>query len=312
MGLPAEFAQQLSPYIAIMIDRNIRKAVIPVAGYGTRFLPASKAQPKEMFLVVDKPTIQYVVEEAVAAGIKDILMIISKGKRAIEEHFDPNRELEAKLEHAGRTLELEEIRRISSMANIHYIWQRELNGLGDAVSYAKHHVGDEAFALLLGDTIVESNTPVTRQLIDIHQRYGESVVAFEQVTLDKVSRYGIMKGRAIEDRLYQVEDLVEKPAPGSAPSNLAIAGRYLLTPDIFPSLENIPPGKNNEIQLTDALRMLLQQKPIYGLHFEGNRYDIGNKLDFLKTNVIFGLRHAELGAEFRQFLERLSDTGPDD
>jgi len=295
-----------------MIHDNIRKAVIPVAGYGTRFLPASKAQPKEMFLVVDKPTIQYVVEEAVAAGIQDILMIISKGKRSIEEHFDPNRELEAELEQAGRTLELEEIRRISSMANIHYIWQRELNGLGDAVSYAKHHVGDEAFALLLGDTIVESNTPVTRQLIDIHQRYGESVVAFEQVALDKVSRYGIMKGRAIENRLYYIEDLIEKPAPESAPSNLAIAGRYLLTPDIFPTLENIPPGKNNEIQLTDALRVLLQQKPIYGLHFEGKRYDIGNKLDFLKTNVIFGLRHAELGPQFRRFLEQLSDTTSND
>ena len=295
-----------------MIHHKIRKAVIPVAGYGTRFLPASKAQPKEMFPVVDKPTIQYVVEEAVAAGIQDILMIISKGKRAIEEHFAPNPELEAELEQAGHALELEEIRRISSMANIHYIWQRELNGLGDAVSYAKHHVGDEAFALLLGDTIVESKIPVTRQLIEIHQRYGESIVALEQVASDKVSRYGIMKGRLIEDRLYHIEDLVEKPAPESAPSNLAIAGRYLLTPDIFSTLENIPPGKNNEIQLTDAMRVLLQQKPMYGLHFEGSRYDMGNKLDFLKTNVIFGLRHAELGPQFRQFLEQLIDTGSND
>lgn len=299
-------------FIDTMINHNIRKAVIPVAGYGTRFLPASKAQAKEMFPVVDKPTIQYVVEEAVAAGIQDILMIISKGKRAIEEHFAPNHELEAELEQAGHALELQEIRRISSMANIHYVWQRELNGLGDAVSYAKQHVGDEAFALLLGDTIVESKTPVTRQLIDIHQRYGEGVVAFEQVAPDKVSRYGIMKGRLIEDRLYHIEDLVEKPAPEAAPSNLAIAGRYLLTPDIFATLENIPPGKNNEIQLTDALRVLLQQKPMYGLHFEGKRYDIGNKLDFLKTNVIFGLRDAKLGPQFRQFLEQLSETGSND
>jgi len=295
-----------------MIHHNIRKAVIPVAGFGTRLLPASKALPKEMFPVVDKPTIQYVVEEAVAAGINDILMIISKGKRAIEEHFAPNREFEAKFEQAGRILELEEIRRISSMANIHYVWQQQLNGLGDAVSYAKHHVGDEPFALLLGDTIVESNTPVTRQLMDIHQCYGESVVAFEQVAPDKVSRYGVMKGRPIENRLYLIEDLIEKPAPESAPSNLAIAGRYLLTPDIFPALEDIPPGKNNEIQLTDALRMLLQQKPVYGLHFEGRRYDTGNKLDFLKTNVMFGLRHPELGPQFRQFLEQLSDAGSND
>lgn len=292
-----------------MNHHNIRKAVIPVAGYGTRFLPASKAQPKEMFLVVDKPTIQYVVEEAVAAGIGDILMIISKGKRAIEEHFDPNHELEAELEQSGRMLELEEIRRISSMANIHYVWQRELNGLGDAVSYAKHHVGDEPFALLLGDTIVESAVPVTRQLMDIHQRFGAGAVAFEQVAPDKVSRYGIMQGRPIDNRLYLIEELIEKPAPESAPSNLAIAGRYVLTPEIFPVLEQVQPGKNHEIQLTDALRMLLRQQPIYGLHFDGRRYDIGNKLDFLKTNVLFGLRHAELGPHFRRFLEQLLETG---
>ena len=286
----------------------IRKAVIPVAGFGTRVLPASKALPKEMFPVVDKPTIQYVVEEAVAAGIRDILMIISKGKRAVEEHFDRNHELEAELECKGRKLELEELRRISSLAKIHYVWQKELNGLGDAVSYAKDHVGDQAFALLLGDSIVESNPPLTRQLMDVHERLGGSVVALEQVAPDKVSSYGIMQGHLIENRLYLIEDLIEKPAPASAPSNMAIAGRYVLTPEIFSTLGETPPGKNDEIQLTDALRRLLKQRPMYGLHFEGKRYDIGNKLDFLKTNVIFGLRHAELGPPFREFLRQLADT----
>ena len=286
----------------------IRKAVIPVAGYGTRFLPASKAQPKEMFLVVDKPTIQYVVEEAVASGITDILMIISKGKRAIEEHFDFNPILEAELAHAGRVMELDEIRKISGMATIHYVWQQELNGLGDAISYAKYHVGDEAFAVLLGDTIVESSLPVTQQLMQIYQDYNESVIAFEQVTTDKLSRYGIMQGRPLNKHLYLLEDLIEKPEPAEAPSNLAIAGRYVLTPDIFQTLEAVVPGKNNEIQLTDALRLQLQQKPVYGLHFEGQRYDIGNKLEFLKTNVIFGLRHAELGQDFRHFLEQLLES----
>lgn len=289
----------------------IRKAVIPAAGYGTRFMPAAKALPKEMFPVVDKPAIEYVVEEAVAAGIRDILMIISKGKRAIEEHFDRNGELEAELEKKGRLLELEAVRAVSSMANIHFVWQKEMKGLGDAVSCARDHVGDEPFAVLLGDTIIESAPALTRQLIDIHARYGASVVALEEVPHEKVSRYGIMKGRPIGEGLYQIDDLVEKPSADAAPSNLAIAGRYVLSGEIFTALQQIVPEPHHEIQLTDALRLLLQEQPMYGLHFSGRRYDIGNKLDFLKTNVLFGLKHAELGPQFRQFIEAVTNPAAD-
>jgi UTP--glucose-1-phosphate uridylyltransferase len=284
----------------------IRKAVIPAAGFGTRFLPASKAQPKEMLPIVDTPTIQYVVEEAVAAGIRDILVIVGRGKRAIEEHFDRNFELESELKAKGKTKELEAIRRISSLANIHFVWQKELNGLGDAISYAQDHVGNEPFAILLGDTIVDSPTPVTRQLIDLFDRYQESVVAVEAVERSKVSRYGVLKAKPVAKQLFLVEDFVEKPTIEEAPSNLVIAGRYVLTPEIFDCIARTRRGKNNEIQLTDAMRLLVKTRAMYALRFNGARYDIGSKLDFLKTNILFGLKQKELAAPLRAFLRQVS------
>lgn len=286
----------------------IRKAVIPAAGFGTRFLPASKSQPKEMLPIVDTPTIQYVVEEAVAAGVTDVLMIIGKGKRAIEEHFDRNFELEAELQEQNRAKELEEVRRISQLANIHFVWQKELNGLGDAVSYARDHVGREPFLLLLGDTLIRSPQPLLRRLMETYARYGESVVALEAVEPSKAHLYGVVAGQPINDELYLIQSLIEKPRAGEAPSNLAIAARYAFSPEIFDYIAKTTPGKNGEIQLTDAMRLMLQDRAMYGLRLEGKRYDIGNKLDFLKTNVEFGLAHPELGDDFRQFLKELAGT----
>lgn len=287
----------------------IRKAVIPAAGFGTRFLPATKSQPKEMLPIVDTPTIQYVVQEAVASGIRDILMVIGKGKRAIEEHFDRNFDLENELLAKGKHEELEAIRRISDMANIHFVWQKEMKGLGDAVLCARDHVGQEPFAVLLGDTILDGRRkPVTRQLMDVFDRYQESVVAVEAVEREKVSRYGVIKGSRMTDALYLVEDFVEKPAPRTAPSNLVIASRYILTPDIFGFLERTPRGKNNEIQLTDALRMQVRERAAYALKFDGTRYDIGNKLDFIKTNLVFGLRHADMAKDLKAFLRRMGNA----
>ncbi|MCK5528889.1 MAG: UTP--glucose-1-phosphate uridylyltransferase GalU [Kiritimatiellae bacterium] len=286
----------------------IRKAVIPAAGFGTRLLPASKSQPKEMLPIVDTPTIQYVVEEAVAAGITDILMIIGKGKRAIEEHFYRNFELELELEEKGKEKELEELKRISNLANIHFVWQKELNGLGDAISYARDHVGNEPFAVLLGDTLVQSNSgeSVTKQMIDVYERYNESVVALEEVDRDKVSRYGVMDGKVIDKNIYLVENFVEKPDPEDAPSNLVIAGRYVLTPEIFDCIDRTKPGKNNEIQLTDAMELLLKERAMYGLRFEGRRYDLGNRLDFLKTNIEFALMRDDLKEGMEEFIKELA------
>lgn len=284
----------------------IRKAVIPAAGFGTRFLPATKSQPKEMLPIVDKPAIQYVVEEAVASGITDILMIIGKGKRAIEEHFDRNFELEAELMEKQKMTELETIRSISSLADVHFVWQKELKGLGDAIYCARHHVGNEPFAVLLGDTLVESYQPVTRQLIRTFDRYQESVVALEEVERSKVDRYGVIAGKVISDGIYLIEDFMEKPAPDEAPSNLAIAGRYVLTPDIFDFIARTAPGKNGEIQLTDALRLLVETRAVYGLRFEGVRYDIGNKLDFIKTNVVYALARDDLREEVARFIQELA------
>lgn len=292
----------------------IHKAVIPAAGLGTRFLPASKSQPKEMLPIVDKPTIQYVVEEAADAGLRDILMVIGKSKRAIEEHFDRNFELESELGARGKHRDLEEIRRISELAELYFVWQRELNGLGDAISYARDHVGGEPFAVLLGDTLIESDPPLTRQLIQVFERFQHPVVVLEEVPREKVHRYGVIAGREIEPGLYVIEDLIEKPAPEVAPSNLAIAGRYVLTADIFDFIAKTPRGKNNEVQLTDAMRSLVRTRPMYGLRLNGRRYDIGNKLDFLKTNITFGLRRPELREHLTEFLrdlaKRLDDPMP--
>ncbi len=285
---------------------RVRKAVIPAAGFGTRFLPASKSQPKEMLPIVDTPAIQYVVEEAVAAGITDILMVIGKGKRAIEEHFDRNFELEAELAEKGKEAELRTIRRISELADVHFVWQRELKGLGDAVYCARHHVGDEPFTVLLGDTLVDSPEPVTRQLIRIFDRYQESVVALENVERAKVSRYGIMDGRELDGRVFLVRDFIEKPSVEETPSTLAIAGRYVLTPGIFSCIEQTVRGKNDEIQLTDALRLLVRDRAVYGLQFEGCRYDIGNKFDFIRTNVLYALKRPDMRDDLLAFLNELS------
>ncbi len=288
----------------------IKKAVIPAAGFGTRFLPATKSQPKEMLPIVDTPTIQYVVEETVNSGIEDILMIIGKGKRSIEEHFDRNFELESQLQDKDKEEELKAIKAITEMANIHFIWQKELNGLGDAIKYAKHHVNNEAFAILLGDTLIESNNkvPVTRQLIEVYNKYHESVVALEEVDHSMVSRYGIVGGKEIHPSIYSINQFIEKPEIGDAPSNLAIASRYVFTPEIFDYIEKLQPGINNEIQLTDAMQLMLKDKTMYGLKFDGIRYDIGNKLDFLKTNIIFGLKREDFGDEFKNWLKKLTEN----
>ena len=283
----------------------IRKAVIPAAGYGTRFLPATKSLPKEMLPVVDRPVIQYVVEEAVASGIQDILIIVSRGKRAIEEHFDRHPELEEVLEARGRLDELEAIRDISYLAHIHFDWQKTMDGLGDAILCARDHVGDEPFAVLLGDTLVESAIPLTRQLMDIHDRYGGSVLALEEVPRDRVSRYGVIQGQELGEGLYRIHDLVEKPDHDDAPSNLAIAGRYIVAPETFDILDRLPPGNNDEIQLTDAFQELARAGGVRGLRFQGRRYDLGNKLDWLKANVALGLAHAEIGPELQASLREL-------
>lgn len=282
---------------------TVRKAVIPAAGFGTRFLPQAKSMPKEMLPIVDTPTIQFVVEEAVNSGIDDILIITGKGKRAVEEHFDRNVELELELESKNKKEQLREILRVSNLADIHFVRQKEMNGLGDAIRYAERHVGSEPFAVLLGDTIVDTpGKPMTRQLMDVYGRYEKTVIGLEEVPLDKVSRYGIAGGDRMDDRLLLIRELIEKPTPAKAPSNLAIAGRYILTAGIFEKIRKLQKDKRGEIQLTSALQLLLAEEPAYGLKFDGKRYDIGNKMDFLKTNVEFALKHREFGKEFLEFL----------
>jgi UTP--glucose-1-phosphate uridylyltransferase len=283
----------------------IKKAIIPAAGLGTRFLPATKAQPKEMLPIIDTPTIQYVVQEAVDSGIEDILIISGKGKRSIEDHFDRNFELEARLAEKEDEALLSELRRVSEMATIHFVRQRELNGLGDAIRYARHHVGNEPFAVLLGDTIMDSVIPVTQQLMDTYETYRCSVIAVETVPADKVNRYGIVGGKALSDTILELETLVEKPPVGQAPSNLAIAGRYILTPEIFNCIDQTAPGKGGEIQLTDAMRLLLKRENLYAHRIEGKRHDIGNKLDFLKTTVEFALKRKEFSGPFLKFLREI-------
>jgi len=280
----------------------VKKAVIPAAGLGTRFLPATKAQPKEMLPIIDTPTIQYVVQEAIDSGIDDILIISGKGKRAIEDHFDRNFELETNLENKNNVNVYNEIRRISDMANIHFIRQKELNGLGDAIYHARLHTGNEPFAVLLGDTIVDSVIPVTQQLIDAYEQYRHTIVGVEIVPKEKVDRYGIVGGKKISDSIMELEELVEKPDVKKSPSRLAIAGRYILTPEIFAAIEKTTPGKSNEIQLTDALRLLLRRENIYSYTIEGVRYDIGNKLDYLKTIVDFALKRKDFAEPFSAFL----------
>jgi len=280
----------------------IKKGVFPAAGFGTRFLPVTKAQPKEMLPIIDTPTIQYVVQESVESGNEDILIISGKGKRAIEDHFDRNFELESRIQEKEDEALYTQLRHIESMANIHFIRQKELNGLGDAIYHARFHCEHEPFAVLLGDSVVDSVIPVTQQLIDSYEQYRQTVIAVETVPLENVSRYGIVAGNKLSDRVLQLSELIEKPDPKRAPSNLAIAGRYILTPEIFRVLEKTPRGKSNEIQLTDALKILLKKEGIIATVIEGKRYDMGNKMDFLKTTVDFALKRKEFAEEFEQYL----------
>jgi UTP--glucose-1-phosphate uridylyltransferase len=284
----------------------VRKAVIPAAGLGTRFLPATKVQPKEMLPIIDTPTIQYVVQEAVDAGIEDILVITGKGKRAIEDHFDRNFELESHLEEKGADASYDEIRRLAELANIHFIRQKEMNGLGDAIFQARWHTGNEPFVVLLGDTVMKSVIPVTQQLIDMYEQYNCSILGVETVPREKVSRYGILGGKKISDHVMEVNEMIEKPAPEEAPSNFAIAARYILTPEIYSAIEETPRGKNNEIQITDALKLLMQREKIIAYKFEGKRYDIGNKLDYLKATIEFALERDEFSKPLIQFMTKLS------
>lgn len=279
------------------------KAVIPAAGLGTRFLPATKAQPKEMLPIVDKPVIQFVVEEAINSGIDDILIITGRGKRAIEDHFDRSFELEQVLREQGKGDLLRTIEDISELADIHYLRQKERLGLGHAIYCARNHIGNEPFAVLLGDTIVDSEIPCTKQMINFYKKYGGTIIAVEEVAKDKIKSYGIVDGRLIDDSVYLIDNLVEKPNPDEAPSNLGIIGRYVLVPGIFEFLEKTPSGKGNEIQLTDALRFLGKEQKMYACKFEGRRYDIGNKFDYLKASVEYGLKMKDIGQEFREYLE---------
>ncbi|MED1205483.1 UTP--glucose-1-phosphate uridylyltransferase GalU [Heyndrickxia acidicola] len=285
--------------------KKIRKAIIPAAGLGTRFLPATKAMPKEMLPIVDKPTIQYIIEEAVASGIEDIIIVTGKGKRAIEDHFDKNPELEQNLTEKGKLELLEKVQYSSDMANIHYIRQKEPLGLGHAVWCARNFIGDEPFAVLLGDDIVQSETPCLQQLIQQYEDIRSSIIGVQQVPEDETHRYGIIDPLRSEGRRYEVSNFVEKPASGTAPSNLAIMGRYILTPEIFDLLEKQSTGAGGEIQLTDAIQKLNKIQRVFAYDFEGNRFDVGEKLGFVKTTIEFALQHEDLQKEVIEVMEEL-------
>ena len=288
------------------MSKKIRKAIIPAAGLGTRFLPATKAQPKEMLPIVDKPTIQYIIEEAVASGIEEILIITGRSKKCIEDHFDKSVELELELEKSGKEEMLKMVRDISDMVDIHFIRQKEPKGLGHAISCAKTFVGNEPFAVLLGDDIVyNEGKPCLKQLIDCYDEYKTSVLGVQTVAAKDVNKYGIVNGIHIEDRVYKVKGLVEKPSVEEAPSNVAILGRYIITPRIFKILEETKPGKGGEIQLTDALLNLINEEAMYAYVFEGRRYDVGDKLGFLKATVEYALRREDLRDGFIEYLNTL-------
>src|SRR5690554_2323175 len=285
---------------------KVRKAVIPAAGLGTRFLPATKAQPKEMLPIVDKPTLQFIIEEAVASGIEEILIITGRNKSSIENHFDKSVELEMELEKAGKDDVLEEIRKISDMANIHYIRQKEPRGLGHAIHCAKSFIANEPFAVLLGDDIVQNDgKPCLKQMIEAYDEYKTTILGVQEVPDGDVDKYGIVDGKHIEDRIYKVKNLVEKPSVGEAPSNIAILGRYIINPAIMEAIEETQPGKKGEIQLTDALKILSQREAMYAYVFEGKRYDVGNKLGFLEATVEFALNRDDLRDEFLSYLEKV-------
>jgi len=284
---------------------QLRKAIIPAAGLGTRFLPATKAQPKEMLPIVDKPTLQYIIEEAVQSGIEEILIITGRNKKSIEDHFDKSVELELELEAKGKYDLLEEVRKISDMVNIHYIRQKEPRGLGHAILCAKSFIGNEPFAVMLGDDIVDNEKPCLKQMMEVYARYKTTILGVQQIPRGDVSKYGIVDGRLIEDRIYKVRELVEKPSVEEAPSDIAILGRYVITPAIFGILEQTTPGKGGEIQLTDALNVLAQQEAMYAYIFEGRRYDVGDKQGFLQATVEMALRREDLREEFLAYLQRI-------
>lgn len=284
---------------------QITKAVFPAAGLGTRFLPATKASPKEMMPLVDKPLIQYVVEEAVSSGIEEVVLVTGRNKRAIEDHFDVAFELEEDLKAKGKHKLLSEVQRIANMVTFCYIRQKKALGLGHAVLTAKRVVGHEPFAVLLGDDIIDAETPALKQMMEVYKRYPATILAIQRVPKSQTKHYGIIDAKKIEDGVYLVKDLVEKPSPEEAPSNLAIIGRYILMPEIFACLENTRPGKGGEIQLTDGLRLLMEKQPIYAYEFDGIRHDAGDKLGFLKATVEFGLKNVEFGDAFRTYLKKL-------
>ncbi|MQL51520.1 UTP--glucose-1-phosphate uridylyltransferase GalU [Desulfofundulus thermobenzoicus] len=285
---------------------HIRKAIIPAAGLGVRFLPATKAQPKEMLPIVDKPTIQYIIEEAVYSGVEDILIITGRHKRAIEDHFDKSPSLEEQLRNKGKLDLLEVVQYISELVDIYYVRQKEPRGLGHAVYCARKFIGEEPFAVLLGDDIVRSKTPCLKQLLDLYDEMPGTILAVQEVPPEDVSKYGILDAEPVRDGVYRVRDLVEKPSPEEAPSRLAIMGRYIIHPRIFDILAETPPGAGGEIQLTDALKVLCREQPMYGLVFKGQRYDVGDKLGYLKAMVEFALDRPDLTAQFAAYLKELA------
>lgn len=284
---------------------RIKKAIIPAAGLGTRFLPATKAQPKEMLPIVDKPTIQYIVEEAVASGIEDIIIVTGRTKKAIEDHFDKSVELEMELEKKNNKELLEIAKEVSNIANLYYIRQKEPKGLGHAVLTAKTFIGNEPFAVLLGDDVIDSETPALKQMMDMYDRYESTILGVQTVDRKDVNKYGIIDGKQLDHRVYQVRDMVEKPSIDHAPSNVAVLGRYIIEPEIFEYLEKQEVGAGGEIQLTDALKKLAQVQDVYAYDFEGRRYDVGNKMGFLQATVEFALKRPELKDDFIAYLKEI-------
>ncbi len=289
------------------MTKRVRKAVFPAAGLGTRFLPATKASPKEMLPLVDKPLIQYVVEEAVASGIESVIIVTGRGKSAIEDHFDVSFELEALLRERGREDDLRLVREITDMARVSYVRQREALGLGHAILQARDLVGDEPFAVMLSDDIIDSKTPALRQLLEVYEKYDAPVLATMEVEGEAISRFGALDAEEVTDGVFRIKDMVEKPPPAQAPSNLAIIGRYVLTPDVFDEIVKTTPGAIGEIQITDAMRALLRKRDFYAVRFEGTRYDAGDKLGFLIATIELGLKHKDLAPKFRQYLKSLKD-----
>ncbi|MDP2704046.1 MAG: UTP--glucose-1-phosphate uridylyltransferase GalU [bacterium] len=293
---------------------HIRKVIIPVAGLGTRFLPATKAQPKEMLPVVDKPIIQYLVEEAVQSGVKEIIFVTGRGKRAIEDHFDASPELEEALEKRGKRELLEKVRDITCLANFTYVRQKEPKGDGDAILCAAHLIGDEPVAVLFGDDIVMSDVPCLKQLMNVYEKHEGPVIALERIPKEELSRFGVIGGKLLGDGVYQIEQFVEKPSPEKAPSDLAVVGKYIITPDVIEELKRIRKSdgesfgvaQDKELRLADAFTSLCGKRPIYGLEFQGTRYDCGSKLGFLKATIEFGLKHDELNGAFREYLKKRS------